>query len=105
MRPIVDGLVEEGLVRRVDVEDGGPPVVVQPACRWTDARRPAAASSRRSTACCGTSRSWARFGFSADRVYKREHERIYGYYVLPFRGRPLVGGADLKSTAARACSA
>ena len=28
MRPIVDGLVDDGLVRRVAVEDGGPPVVV-----------------------------------------------------------------------------
>jgi len=30
-------------------------------------------------------------------VYKREHERIYGYYVLPLLRRDrLVGRADLK---------
>ena len=28
MRPVVDGLADEGLVRRVAVDDGGPPVVV-----------------------------------------------------------------------------
>jgi uncharacterized protein YcaQ len=30
-------------------------------------------------------------------VYKREHERVYGYYVLPLlRRERLVGRADLK---------
>ncbi len=31
-------------------------------------------------------------------VYKREHERVYGYYVLPLLwGDRIVGRADLKS--------
>src|SRR5204863_1324526 len=40
MRPIVNGLVEEGLVRRVEVGDGGAPVVV-PAGAELDGRVPA----------------------------------------------------------------
>ena len=39
------------------------------------------------------------FGFQPlIEVYKREHERIYGYYVLPFLlGDRFAGRADLKS--------
>jgi uncharacterized protein YcaQ len=39
------------------------------------------------------------FGFEPlIEVYKREHERIYGYYVLPFlHGDRLAGRADLKA--------
>ena len=57
MRPIVDELVADDLVRRVAVEDGGR----RSSCRsplWSMALlRPAAFCSHRSTACSGTSRS------------------------------------------------
>jgi uncharacterized protein len=99
MRPVVDALVGEGLVRRVAVDDGGPPVIV-----------PAAADLDGSPAggvllCPFDNLVWDRaflrrvFGFDhVIEVYKPASQRIYGYYVLPFLyGDRLVGRADLKS--------
>src|SRR5262249_43964271 len=96
--PHVDALVRDGLVRRVEGDDGGPPVVV-----------PAGAGLGRGTAaallCPFDNLAWARaflrrlFGFDhVIEVYKREHERVYGYYVLPLLlGDRLVGRADVKA--------
>jgi hypothetical protein len=100
MRPIVDSLVAEGLVRRVAVGDGGPPVVV-PADAELDGRVPSGGV----LLCPFENMLWDRvfvqrvFGFRhVIEVYKREHEREYGYYVLPFLlGDRIVGRADLKS--------
>jgi uncharacterized protein len=100
VRPYVDGLEREGLVRRLAVEDGGAPVVV-----------PAEAELDGSVPNGGVLISpfdnlvWDRdflervFGFRhVIEVYKRGHERIYGYYVLPFLFRDrLVGRVDLKT--------
>jgi uncharacterized protein YcaQ len=99
MRPIVDALVSDGLVRRVGVSDGGPPVVV-PAKATLDGL-PAGGA----LLCPFDNLLWDRsfvervFGFRhVIEVYKREHEREWGYYVLPFLYRDrLVGRADLKS--------
>jgi uncharacterized protein YcaQ len=99
MRPVVDGLAAEGLVRRVAVDDGGAPVVV-PADAEVDG-----APSGGVLVCPFDNLVWDRaflervFGFRhVIEVYKREHEREYGYYVLPFlHGDRLVGRADLKS--------
>jgi uncharacterized protein len=100
MRPIVDGLVDEGLVRRVAVDDGGAPVVVA-AGADLDGNVPAGGVLLSPF----DSLLWDKpfvervFGFQPlIEVYKREHERIYGYYVLPFLLRDrLVGRADLKA--------
>ena len=100
MRPIVDSLVAEGLVRRVAVDDGGQPVVV-PAEAALEGRIPSGGV----LLCPFENMLWDRafvqrvFGFRhVIEVYKREHEREYGYYVLPFLlGDRLVGRADLKS--------
>jgi uncharacterized protein YcaQ len=100
MRPIVDGLVNEGLVRRVAVGDGGAPVVVAAGVDLDG-------NVSRSGVLISPFDSllWDRpfvervFGFQPlIEVYKREHERIYGYYVLPFLlGDRFAGRADLKS--------
>jgi hypothetical protein len=99
--PYVDALVEQGLVRRVAVEDGGPPVVVAAKAELDGvvlARAGVLLSPFENML-------WDRafvervFGFRhVIEVYKRGHERLYGYYVLPFLyGDRLVGRADLKS--------
>jgi uncharacterized protein YcaQ len=100
MRPVVDALVAEGLVRRVAVDDGGAPVVV-PAGAELDGAVPRAGV----LVSPFDSLLWDKpfvarvFGFEPlIEVYKREHERIYGYYVLPLlHGDRPVGRADLKS--------
>jgi uncharacterized protein YcaQ len=100
MRPVVDELVREGRVRRVAVEDGGPAVVVA-ADAVVDGSAPRAGV----LVCPFDNLLWDKpfvarvFGFEPlIEVYKREHERLYGYYVLPFLyGARLVGRADLKS--------
>jgi uncharacterized protein YcaQ len=103
IRPHVDALVREGLVRRVEVDDEGPPVVV-PARAEIDGAPTAAV-----LLCPFDNLMWDRpflrrlFGFDhVIEVYKREHERLYGYYVLPLLlGDRLVGRADLKTDRAR----
>jgi uncharacterized protein len=103
VRPHVDTLVREGLVRRVEVDDGGPPVVV-PTGAELDGEPTAAV-----LLCPFDNLVWDRaflrrlFGFEhVIEVYKREHERVYGYYVLPLLlGDRLVGRADLKADRAR----
>jgi uncharacterized protein YcaQ len=100
VRPAVDALEAAGLVRRVAVDDGGPAVVV-PA----DAELDGAVPRGGVLLCPFENMLWDRafverlFGFRhIIEVYKREHERRYGYYVLPFlSGDRLVGRADLKS--------
>jgi uncharacterized protein len=100
MRDVVDRLEEEGEVRRVAVDDGGPPVVV-----------PANAEIDGSVAKAGVLLSpfdnllWDRpfaarvLGFEhLIEVYKRAPERVYGYYVLPLLvGDRFAGRADLKA--------
>ena len=100
MRPIVDGLVDEELVRRVAVDDGGAPVVVA-----ADVKLDGNVSRGGALLSPFDSLLWDKpfvervFGFQPlIEVYKREPERIYGYYVLPFLlGDRFAGRADLKA--------
>jgi hypothetical protein len=103
VRPHVDALVAESLVERVNVDDGGPPVVVEHGAELDGAPAPAV------LLCPFDNLMWDRpflrriFGFDhLIEVYKREHERAYGYYVLPLLvGDRFVGRADLKADRAR----
>jgi uncharacterized protein len=100
MRPVIDRLVADGEVRRVTVSDGGPPVVV-PARTEIDGSVPKAGVLLSPFDNMLWDRGFVEriFGFRhVIEVYKREHERVYGYYVLPFLyGDRLVGRADLKT--------
>jgi uncharacterized protein YcaQ len=100
VRPHTDALVEEGALERVAVDDGGPPVLV-PAGASLDLPPPAAAVLVSPFDNLLWDRPFARRILGFDHlieVYKRQHERRYGYYVLPLLWRDrFVGRADLKA--------
>jgi uncharacterized protein YcaQ len=92
-------LVDEGRLREVHVDDGGPPFYVLPDVELDGDPAPP------TLVCPFDNLLWDRplldrlFGFRhVIEVYKREHERVYGYYVLPLlAGDRFVGRADLKA--------
>jgi uncharacterized protein YcaQ len=92
-------LVEEGLLREVHPDDGGPAFYVDADSELTGDPAPPV------LLCPFDNLLWDRpllerlFGFRhVIEVYKREHERTYGYYVLPLlAGDRIVGRADLKA--------
>jgi uncharacterized protein YcaQ len=92
-------LAGEGALREVAIDDGGPPVYV-PADAELDGAPSAAV-----LVCPFDNLVWDRpllerlFGFRhVIEVYKREPERVYGYYVLPLLlGDRFVGRADVKA--------
>jgi uncharacterized protein YcaQ len=100
VRPYVAELVEEGRLEPVRVEDGGPHVVVAAGAEL-DVPRPTAAVLLSPFDNLLWDRAFATRALGFDHVievYKRAHERRYGYYVLPFLWRDrIVGRADLKS--------
>jgi uncharacterized protein len=92
-------LVGDGLLREVHVEDGGAPF-------YLDAEAELGGDPAPPTLVCPFDNLvWDRpllervFGFRhLIEVYKREPERIYGYYVLPLlAGDRFLGRADLKA--------
>jgi uncharacterized protein len=100
IRPAVAGLVSDGLLRRLRVDDGGADVLV-------DARadlEPAAPTTAVLLSPFDNllwDRPFARRILGFDHlieVYKPQPQRRYGYYVLPFlRGERIAGRIDLKS--------
>jgi uncharacterized protein YcaQ len=97
IRPHADHWIAEGKLRRVEVEDGGAPVLV-PAAQPGGALPPAVLLSPFDNLLWDRDFLARAFGFRhVIEVYKREHERVYGYYVLPLLRRDrIVGRADLK---------
>jgi len=97
VKPHADALIEEGQIERLEVADGKAPVLVpteQPKTRVP----PAVLLSPFDNLLWDRAYLERIFGFRhVIEVYKREHERVYGYYVLPLlRKDRLVGRADLK---------
>jgi uncharacterized protein YcaQ len=99
IRPHADALVAEGKLVRAEVEDGKAPILL-PAGRAADEGALPAAVLLSPFENLLWDRAFLErvFGFRhVIEVYKREHERVYGYYVLPLLRRDgLVGRADLK---------
>jgi uncharacterized protein YcaQ len=92
-------LVDEGRLREVEVDDDGAPFYVLPDVELDGEAAPPV------LVCPFDNLVWDRpllarlFGFRhVIEVYKREHEREYGYYVLPLlSGDRFIGRADLKA--------
>jgi uncharacterized protein YcaQ len=100
VRDAVARLVDEGLLRRLAVDDGGAPVLV-PTDRELDLPAPSAAVLLSPFDNLLWDRPFARRILGFDHlieVYKPQPQRRYGYYVLPFLWRDrIVGRADLKA--------
>jgi uncharacterized protein YcaQ len=100
MRAAVASLLREGTIRRLAVEDGGPPVLVS-ADAELDLPAPSASVLLSPFDNLLWDRPFARRVLGFDHlieVYKPAPQRRYGYYVLPLLwGDRIVGRADLKS--------
>jgi uncharacterized protein YcaQ len=100
VRPHVEALVAEGELRRLRVEDGGPPVLVPGDLPLEETVSPGA-----TLLSPFDNLLWDRpfaervFGFKhIMEIYKPAPQRVYGYYVLPLlRGDRFVGRVDLKT--------
>jgi uncharacterized protein YcaQ len=98
IRPHADALVAEGTLRRLAVEDGKADVLVPADVEAGGSVPPALLLSPFDNLVWDRAYLTRVFGFQhVIEIYKREPERVYGYYVLPLLRRDrLVGRADLK---------
>jgi uncharacterized protein YcaQ len=98
VRPHADALAAEGRLRKVTVGDGKAPGLLPAGAELGGPLPPALLLSPFDNLLWDRTFLERLFGFRhVIEVYKREHERIYGYYVLPLLRRDrLVGRADLK---------
>jgi uncharacterized protein len=95
----LEALVAEGLVREVHVDDGGAPFYVPQGAELGGPPAPPVLLSPFDNLVWDRPLLVRLFGFQhLIEVYKREHERVYGYYVLPLlAGDRFLGRADLKA--------
>ena len=100
IRPYVDELVAEGALRREDMDDGGPPVLLRSGAE-PGAARPGGSVLLSPFDNLLWDRPFAErvLGFRhLIEVYKPAPERRYGYYVLPLVvGDRVAGRADVKA--------
>jgi uncharacterized protein len=98
-RPHVEALLAEGRLLRVKVDDGGPDVLVPAETELDGAPSGSVLLSPFENLLWDRPFTERLFGFRhVIEVYKRGHEREFGYYVLPLLvGDRLVGRADLKA--------
>ncbi|HEY1514373.1 MAG TPA: crosslink repair DNA glycosylase YcaQ family protein, partial [Gaiellaceae bacterium] len=92
-------LVDEGRLREVHVDDGGAPFYADAERELGGAPAPPVLVSPFDNIVWDRPLLERVFGFRhVIEIYKREHERVYGYYVLPLlAGDRFIGRADLKS--------
>jgi uncharacterized protein YcaQ len=92
-------LVDEGHLREVHADDGGPPFYLDAEAELDGDPAPPVLLSPFDNLLWDRPLVERLFGFRhVIEVYKREHERQYGYYVLPLlAGDRIVGRADLKA--------
>jgi uncharacterized protein len=92
-------LVAEGRLRELHVDDGGAPFYVLPTVELDGPPAPPVLVSPFDNLVWDRPLLQRLFGFQhLIEVYKREHERVYGYYVLPLlAGDRFLGRADVKA--------
>ncbi len=99
--PHLAALCREGALREFEVEDGDAPVYLPAGCDPEASEAFAGAALLSPFENLLWDRAFTRRLFGFDHlieVYKQQHERVYGYYVLPFLVRDrLAGRADLKA--------
>jgi uncharacterized protein YcaQ len=98
VRPHVEALVADGRLRPLELGDGGALVYVASDAVLDGARAAPVLLSPFDNLMWDRAFLRRLFGFEhVIEVYKRAHERVYGYYVLPLLlGDRFVGRADLK---------
>ncbi len=101
IEPILRELCADGLLEQWEVEDGGPPVYIAADSdpRESPEGKGAVFLSPFENMLWDRAFNKRVFGFNhLIEVYKKPHQRIYGYYVLPLLvGDRVVARADLKS--------